>query len=366
MNSKEGGDLFIGVSDDGDVLGLENIDKIQLQLSDRIKNNIKPVTLGLFDIVVKTDKDKKYIHLIVSSGQEKPYYIAKSGMSPKRCYIRVGSGNQQMPEEMIEDLFSRRTRNSLSKIKSPRKNLSFEQLQIYYQAKGLSLNDKFCENLELLSDDDKYNYNGYLLADDNGVSIKVAKYAGKDKVDPIALREAVVNAFVHNDYTSEVPPVVEIFSDRVQITSYGGLVSGLSPEDFFECRSMPRNRELMRVFKDLDMVEQLGSGMERILKFYDESSFKITPNFLVVTFMFDEPVNDSVNDIVNDIVNDSVTSNEQLVLNLIKNDSNITIKEISRKSGVSESTVNRSISKLKKLEIISRSGADKTGNWIVK
>lgn len=91
LNSKEGGDLYIGVSHDAEVLGLDDIDNIQLKLSDRIKNNIKPATLGLFDIIVKSDKDKKYIHLIVSSGQEKHYYIAKNGMSPKGCYIRIGA-----------------------------------------------------------------------------------------------------------------------------------------------------------------------------------------------------------------------------------------------------------------------------------
>lgn len=189
LNSKEGGDIFIGIGDDGDVLGLENIDQIQLQLSDRIKNNIKPATLGLFDIVVKFEKDKKYIHLIVSSGQEKPYYIAKHGMSPRGCFIRIGSGNQPMTESMIEEYFSKRTRNSLNKIVSPRKNLDFEQLHIYYQAKGLSLNDKFKENLELLTEDDKYNYIAYLLADNNGTSIKVAKYAGTNKVNLIQNEE---------------------------------------------------------------------------------------------------------------------------------------------------------------------------------
>ncbi|MEG0899968.1 MAG: putative DNA binding domain-containing protein, partial [Oscillospiraceae bacterium] len=282
LNSKEGGDIYIGVGDDGDVLGLENVEQIQLQLSDRIKNNIKPGTLGLFDIVVKSEKDKKYIHLFVSSGQEKPYYIAENGMSPRGCFIRIGSGNQQITESMIEELFSRRIRNSLSKIESPRHNLSFEQLQIYYQSKELTLNEKFKENLDLLTKDDEYNYIAYLLADNNGVSIKVAKYAGTTKVDlieneeygycslikatksvldrldienktsakitskerlerklvdSVALREAVINAIVHNDYTYEVPPLFEIFSDRIVITSCGGLLNGLSEEDFFHCRS---------------------------------------------------------------------------------------------------------------------------------
>lgn len=184
----------------------------------------------------------------------------------------------------------------------------------------------------------------------------------------MALREAVVNAFVHNDYTSEVPPVVEIFSDRIQITSYGGLVNGLSKEDFFECRSMPRNRELMRIFKDLDLVEQLGSGMERILKSYDESSFKITPNFLVVTFMFTEPVNDSINVSINGsngVINDDINDNELLILNMIIENSKITRKLISEKLSISIRTVDRVIESLKSRSIIERVGSNKTGKWIV-
>ena len=83
-----------------------------------------------------------------------------------------------------------------------------------------------------------------------------------------------------------VPPVVEIFSDRLTITSYGGLPQGLSRENFFRCRSMPRNRELMRVFKDVGLVEHLGSGMGRILAAYDKSIFLFEDEFLIVTFPF--------------------------------------------------------------------------------
>ncbi len=93
--------------------------------------------------------------------------------------------------------------------------------------------------------------------------------------DPIALREAVINAFVHNDFTGEVPPKFEIFPDRIEITSTGGLPEGLSQEEFFEGFSVPRNKELMRVFKDLDMVEQLGSGIPRILENYDKECFTL-------------------------------------------------------------------------------------------
>ena len=193
----------------------------------------------------------------------------------------------------------------------------------------LALNDKFASTLELLTPEGKYNYVGYLLADENGVSIKVAKYAGNDKVDLIEneeygycslikaahrvldkfeienvtrtkitgkeridhnlvgrvpLREAIINAIVHNDYTREIPPVFEIFSDRIEITSDGGLVYGQSEDDFFSFASIPRNRELMRVFKDVGLVEHLGSGMSRILKEYDKSIFHISPRSIKVVF----------------------------------------------------------------------------------
>lgn len=333
LNYREGGDLYIGVNDDGTPAELVDIDGLQLTIADRIKNNIQPATLGLFDIICENYQRKKIIHIVVSSGPEKPYYLRRQGMSENGCFIRIGTSSQPMSRAMIDDMYASRTHQSLRKIASPRQNLSFEQLQIYYQAKGLTLNDHFAENLDLLTEDGRYNYIAYLLSDNNGASIKLAKYAGKDKVDlieneeygycslikaaksvldrleienrtfatitskerkelrlvdPIALRETVINAIVHNEYSREVTPVFEIFSDRIEVTSYGGLPTGLSETDFFSCRSMPRNRELMRVFKDIGLVEQLGSGMSRILKAYDRSAFDLSEHFVVVSFRYPE------------------------------------------------------------------------------
>ena len=109
-------------------------------------------------------------------------------------------------------------------------------------------------------------------------------------VDSKALKEAIINAVVHNDYSSGIPPVFEIFSDRFTITSYGGLPQEITQEDFFNAVSAPRNKELMRVFKDVDLVEQLGSGMERIMSVYDKSIFEFLPNFLRINFYFDKEV----------------------------------------------------------------------------
>ena len=102
---------------------------------------------------------------------------------------------------------------------------------------------------------------------------------------PIALRVAIINAFVHNDYTNEITPKFEIFVDRIEITSAGGLPEGLSEQEFYEGFSVPRNKELMRIFKDLELVEQLGSGIPRILDYYGKESFSFSDNFLRMTFV---------------------------------------------------------------------------------
>lgn len=416
LNNREGGALYIGVDDDGRPTGLEDIDALQLKIADRIKNNILPATLGLFDIVVEEIESKKVIKIIIAGGLEKPYYIKSQGMSPSGCYTRVGASTQPMTTGMIDALYTKRLHTSLRNILAPRQDLTFEQLKIYYQEHGLTLNDRFAQSLELLTPDGKYNYIAYLLADENGVSIKVAKYAGKDKVDlieneeygycslikathrvldkikientthtkitstvridknlvnPVALREAIINAIVHNDYMREIPPVFELFSDRICITSFGGLIPGQSLEDFFSCSSMPRNRELMRIFRDVELVEQLGSGMSRILSAYDRDVFNISANFVRVIFYFDEQENDRANDSVNDRVNDSVNdsaeniSKEQVILRLIADQPTITINRMSEKTGLSASTINRYLKKLREAGKIKRQGADKNGKWHV-
>ena len=99
----------------------------------------------------------------------------------------------------------------------------------------------------------------------------------------VALREAVINAIVHNDYSFEVPPKFEIFPDRLEITSAGRLPESLTREEFFNVISIPRDKELMRIYRDVELVESLGSGIPRILRAYGEDCFKFTDNFIRIT-----------------------------------------------------------------------------------
>ena len=333
LNYKEGGIIYVGINKNGQVVGVENNDLTQLQIKDRIKNNIQPSTLGLFDVTVETIDNKEIIKVIISSGTEKPYYLRKKGRTPEGCYIRIGSSKERMTERMIEEMFARRIKNSLKEIESPRQDLTFRQLKIHYEGNGMILNDNFARNLNLLTDEGKYNYNAYLLADENNISIKLVKYLGTSKmelienqeygycclitatqrildrltaentvyakieyngrkevemIDSKALKEAIINAMVHSDYTLTTTPIIELYSDRIEITSGGGLPQGLSQEEFLEGVTAPRNKELIRVFKDVDLIENIGSGVLRILDAYDKSCFKFMDHFLRVSFKYKE------------------------------------------------------------------------------
>ena len=170
----------------------------------------------------------------------------------------------------------------------------------------------------------------------------------------------------------------------------------------------------MRVFKDVGLVEQLGSGMSRILKYYDRDIFEISDHFIKVVFPFSLSIRkrtdlidkkngldcvvgyegDIVNDIENgvrcenDIVNDTENGvrcendivnlsrniknivnnkekNEQIILPILEATPSITIRIISENTGFSNSKVNRIIKKLKQEGKIERRGSDKKGYWII-
>lgn len=334
LNYKEGGCIYIDVDKNGQTLGIDDVDDCMLRLKDRIKNNISPSAMGLFDITEEKRDGRSVVKITIASGVEKPYFKTKYGMTPRGAYLRIGTSAEPMPQETIDRLFATRTRNSISRVVSNRQDLRFEQLRIYYKEHGKQLNDNFPRTLELLTEDGRYNYIAYLLADENGNSIKVAKYSSLDRCDlienneygycslikatksvlakleienktaatitpverietpmwdRIAIREAVINAIVHNDYSFEVPPKFEIFPDRLEITSAGRLPETMSMQEFFDGVSMPRNKELMRIFKDVELVESLGSGIPRILRAYGTDCFWFTENFIRLILPINKP-----------------------------------------------------------------------------
>jgi len=158
----------------------------------------------------------------------------------------------------------------------------------------------------------------------------------------------------YNDYSNEILPKFEIFDDRVEITSAGSLSVGISEDDFFEGISHPKNKEIMRIFKDLELVEQLGSGVPRIIKVYKRDSFKFMDNFTRVTFCKGGQIGGKID----------VTDRQNNILNLIKQNPKISRKKISEILDINQSAVLKHLESLKDKNRLVRVGGTR-GYWEV-
>lgn len=305
------------------------------------------------------------------------------------------------------NLFSKRVRNSLKNIKSPIKDLEFKTLKIYYEEKGYEINDNFLKKLDLYTNHNEFNYIAYLLSDNNHVSVQFAKYSGTDVYDLIenedygfkslikitnnilnkimlenktytklggprrkeikmydynAIRELVINALVHNEWTNGYSPKFEIFKDKLVISSNGGIQEGVSQDEFLKGFTNPRNPELMRVFRDLEFVEQLGTGIQRVLKVYDKSIFEFYPNHIRVTIPFnDNTLNSKKNEEF--VENNSLSKIQNSILQLIQTKPTITQDEIAQILEVTRRTVIRNFKVLLDEKCIERAGTNKKGYW---
>jgi predicted HTH transcriptional regulator len=419
LNAGEGGTIYIGMDRDGGVYGVDFCDQTQLIIKDRLKNNIQPSIMGLFEIIHEKHDNKNVLRLTIAGGLEKPYFLKKYGMTEKGCFLRIGSACEPMPKEMIESLYGKRVRNTIGRMESPRRDLTFAQLKIYYDARRLNLNDSFMKNLELLTPDGQPNYAAYLLADENGSSLQVAKYAGGDRVelienrdygrcslvkalksvldrvdventvftkigyplreereliDSTAMREAIINAVVHNDYSYGAVPKVEFFADRAEVTSMGGLPYGVTEADFFGGCSVPRNKEIMRVFRDLEIVEHLGSGVPRILKAYGKKAFEIRDSYIRITFRYAPETSSNAGGQIGGQVGGQVggpiggaivlTERQKEIVGLIQADPRLSRKVLSDRLGINQSAVQKHLKLLTENGVLKRIGGTR-GHWEV-
>jgi predicted HTH transcriptional regulator len=434
LNSS-GGDVFIGIRKDGSVEGVSNPDDIQLKIADRLKDNIRPSIMGLFDVRTEERDGKTVIIVNLAGGAEKPYCIKRKGYGESGCFIRVGRSSQPMPQTMIDKWLSKRHILSIANMPSRHQDLEFTQLKLYYGLKNKPLNANFARTLDFLTPDGKYNILAFLFADNNNISVRIGKYAGTDKLDLIGredfkdcclvtamqkvldrfdienitqsrkrpmetrldkrlvdrdvLREAIINAFAHNDYSRLDTPIFQIYTDRFEITSFGGLVEGLTLKQFYDGTSMPRNREIMRVFKDLEFVEQLGSGIPKIVEKYGRDVFALSENVLQTTLLFDKDLGDTkpvflpknakaaskisekdsgktTTDFgINFGLNFGLNDAQLAVLKLLAVHPTTTLQAVANELNTTRRNVEAHVNALKKKGVLKRIGSKKTGHWEV-
>jgi predicted HTH transcriptional regulator len=394
LNAK-GGEIYIGIKDNGEIIGIVDVDKTQLQIKDRLLYGISPSTISLITIGAECFENKYIIKISVKEGKEKPYYIKSKGLSESGTFIRIGASAQPMTQNMIYSFQNKSFPKSLINIESPEPELTFADLFIYYRRFNKPLNDNtFAKTLNFLTKDGKYNYLAYLMADNNQISVRFARFndAGErfeliekaveygncclitaiqrildrfeienitlskltgaahriDKrlIDNKCLREIIINAFAHNDYSYGMLPIFEVFQNRIAVRSYGGLVPQLTIQDFFLGVSALRNPELMRILKDLELVEALGFGIREISRIYDQNIFEFTDNTIYVQLPFDKEVLESTDESRGMSRGKSRGMSRGKILELISENPKITVPEIAEIVGLSIKGIEKNIKQL--------------------
>ena len=316
-NSK-GGKIFIGINDLGEVEGVENPYKICEQLSAFLHVAIKPDITMLTSLKITKINDMQIIQIDIMRGIDRPYYLTEKGLHPSGVYIRLDNLSVQATNTMIKDMIKETYGACYESTRSLNQELNFTYMQAQLKNLAIPFTTMEQKNLGILGENHLYTNLGLLVSDLCPFTIKVSVFDEKDKgalkatkefsgsilkqlVDcleyvqlnnhmnihyqgitrvekndyaPSIIRENLLNAIIHRDYSMNSSILIHIFADRMEFISAGGLVHDLSLEDILLGISQSRNEKLCKLFYKLKMIEFCGTGIGKTKVEYMDSGLK--------------------------------------------------------------------------------------------
>lgn len=308
----DGGKLYIGVNDDGSILGVEDPDSVSLQISNMVRDSIKPDLTMFLHYDTIEEGGKAIVEVEIQRGTDRPYYIAKKGMRPEGVYVRQGYSSVPATDSAIRRMIKETDGGCFESMRSLNQALSFEATEKEFRLRNVEFGAQQMRSLKLIDRDGLYTNLALLLSDQCTHTIKVAVFQGTDQViftdrrefggslmeqmnavydfidfrnrtratiekltridtrdyPEIAVREALLNLLVHRDYAYSASALISIYEDRIEFVSIGGLVPGIELEDVMAGISVCRNQELANVFYRLHLIEAYGTGLGKILRAY--------------------------------------------------------------------------------------------------
>lgn len=323
-----GGTLYIGIADDGSLVGIDDIDATMLKISNSIRESIKPDVTLFVDYEQDTITGKAVIKVIVQKGTSCPYYLANKGIRPEGVYVRQGASSVPATETAILRMIKETDGERYEDVRSLNQDLTFTEAELQFNIQNVSFSQNQQKTLGLMNASGIYTSLGLLLSDQCIHTVKLAVFEGKakavfkdrreftgslikqlndiyefidrynrnrseieglyriDKRDypTEAVREVLLNALVHRDYSFSDSTLISIFDDRIEFASIGGLVRGITFDDMMLGISVVRNKNLANVFYRLTLIEAYGTGMPKIMRSYEE--FSIKPQIVVTDNVF--------------------------------------------------------------------------------
>ena len=174
----EGGILYIGVQDDGTVLGVDDPDETALRISNMVRDAIKPdLTMFLHYETIDVD-EKKIVAVSVQQGTERPYYIAKKGLRPEGVYVRQGYSSVPATNTVIRYMIKETDGDHFEERRSLEQNLTFEAAEKEFSERDILFGTAQMKTLGIMTQDGVYTNLGLLLSDQCVHTIKAAVFEG--------------------------------------------------------------------------------------------------------------------------------------------------------------------------------------------
>ena len=308
----EGGKLYIGVQDDGTVVGLDDPDGAALQVSNMVRDAIKPDLTMFLHYETINENGKQIVAVDVQQGTQRPYYIAKKGLRPEGVFVRQGYSSVPAANTAIRRMIKETDGDYFEEMRSLEQDLTFEAAKKEFSERNILFGEAQMKTLGIITHDGVYTNLGLLLSDQCVHTIKAAVFQGttqnefKDRKEfsgslfrqmnevydyidfrnqthssfqklrridqrdypETAVREALLNLLVHREYSFRASTFISLYSDRIEFTSIGGLVSGVTLKDVMMGISVCRNVKLANIFYRLELIEAYGTGMLKIMEAY--------------------------------------------------------------------------------------------------
>lgn len=385
----KGGTLYIGVRNDGTVVGIEDADRVTLQINNMVRDSIKPDVTMFVHYETQAVCGKTILAVTVQKGTGRPYYLASKGLKPSGVYVRNGTSTDPATDTAIRKMIKETDGDCFEDMRSLEQNLTFQAASAQFAKCKVPFDASKMQTLGLVSPDGIYSNVAMLLSDQCSSTIKAATFSGIDKsqfqdrrefggslfsqmedmyayldlrnrtkatFDGLyrhdardypeeALREALLNSLVHRDYSFSASTLISVYDDRIEFVSVGGLPSGIALEDILLGLSVCRNPKLAAVFYRLNLIEAYGTGMPKILKAYAGSGVKpkieVSSNAFKITL---PNRNSATRDLT--AVSDTTKSKEEQILAWIEANGHIVRSDVDALLHVSQATANRILKRM--------------------
>ena len=314
----DGGTLYIGVNDDGTVCGIDNVDGTMLRVTNAIRDAVRPDITMFVECRNDVMDEKPVVCVTVQRGTARPYYLHGKGIRPEGVYVRQGASTVPATDAAILNMIKETSGDSYEVARSLNQNLTFNKAIDFFKKRKVEFGKAQMRTLHLVGDDDMYTNLAFLLSEQCTHMIKLAvfegsrksvfkdrkelsgslleqleeafdyidrynrtraEFSGLDRLDmrdypPEAIREALLNAIVHRDYSFSSATLISIFEDRIEFVTIGGLVKGITLDDVKLGVSVLRNQYLANIFYRLRLIEAYGTGILKINECYEDYAMK--------------------------------------------------------------------------------------------